>query len=266
MIADRVNRRMKTRFAAIALIAAAVPFACARHAAGVGAERSCARQPQHRHAHPDHQSDRQAADRSQHRWAHQHRDERGSGDRSVRASRCARSAHQSELDDALCAVFAEPPSDLRRRLSRRRRRMHGQAGRFRRWRQRQAGEGQREGQAARTPLWPASRSASPTNSWPRSTARCPRRRPTHWRGVTALVRVESQNLPLIDATIGLFRITDGRSLDAVRRDFATAPGVRNLQFNFRYWCRTQSRRPKATRRNMRCQNSSCRRRTGWRTA
>jgi protein-disulfide isomerase len=49
-----------------------------------------------------------------------------------------------------------------------------------------------------------------------------------------MVLVESQNLPLIEATIGLFRITDGRSLDAARRDFAAAPGVRNLQFNFRY--------------------------------
>ena len=35
------------------------------------------------------------------------------------------------------------------------------------------------------PLWPPSRSASPTSWWPRSTARCRRSRPTHWRGATA---------------------------------------------------------------------------------
>lgn len=46
--------------------------------------------------------------------------------------------------------------------------------------------------------------------------------------------VEYQNFPLIGATIGLFRITDGRPLDAKRREFATVAGVRNVQFNFRY--------------------------------
>ena len=46
--------------------------------------------------------------------------------------------------------------------------------------------------------------------------------------------VEYQNFPLIGATIGLFRITDGRSRDAARRDFAAIAGVRNVQWNFRY--------------------------------
>jgi subtilisin family serine protease len=46
--------------------------------------------------------------------------------------------------------------------------------------------------------------------------------------------VEYQNFPLIGATIGLFRITDGRPRDAARRDFAITAGVRNVQWNFRY--------------------------------
>jgi Subtilase family len=50
-----------------------------------------------------------------------------------------------------------------------------------------------------------------------------------------MVLVESQKLALIDATIGLFRITDGRPLDVKRREFAAAAGVLNVQFNFRYF-------------------------------
>lgn len=53
--------------------------------------------------------------------------------------------------------------------------------------------------------------------------------------------VESQNLPLIGATIGLFRITNGRPLDVARRDFAADGSVRGVQFNWRY--RLQDTRP-----------------------
>lgn len=46
--------------------------------------------------------------------------------------------------------------------------------------------------------------------------------------------IESQNLPLIGATIGLFRITNGRPLDAARRAFAADGSVRAVQLNWRY--------------------------------
>src|SRR5262249_4109151 len=46
--------------------------------------------------------------------------------------------------------------------------------------------------------------------------------------------VEFQNLPLIGATLGLFRVTDGRPLDVKRREFASVTGVLNVQFNWRY--------------------------------
>jgi subtilisin family serine protease len=49
-----------------------------------------------------------------------------------------------------------------------------------------------------------------------------------------LARVTSQNFPLLDATIGLFRITDRRPLDTVSRELATDAGVRAVQPNFRY--------------------------------
>jgi hypothetical protein len=54
-----------------------------------------------------------------------------------------------------------------------------------------------------------------------------------------LVRIESQNLPLIGATIGLFRITDNRPADIVSREFAAAAGVRLVQLNFRHWLQDQ---------------------------
>ena len=49
-----------------------------------------------------------------------------------------------------------------------------------------------------------------------------------------LTRVSSENFPLIGATIGLFRITDGRPFETVRREFAADGSVRSVQPNFRY--------------------------------
>jgi hypothetical protein len=49
-----------------------------------------------------------------------------------------------------------------------------------------------------------------------------------------LRRVESQNFPLIGATVGLFRITDRRAVDVARREFASEAGVRSVQLNYRY--------------------------------
>jgi subtilisin family serine protease len=47
-----------------------------------------------------------------------------------------------------------------------------------------------------------------------------------------LERIASQSFPLLGATIGLFRIVDGRPTDTVRREFAA--DVRSVQLNFRY--------------------------------
>jgi hypothetical protein len=55
-----------------------------------------------------------------------------------------------------------------------------------------------------------------------------------------LLRLSSENFPLIGATIGLFRITDGRSYEAARRDFAAASGVRSVQPNYRYVLQDQN--------------------------
>ena len=54
-----------------------------------------------------------------------------------------------------------------------------------------------------------------------------------------LVRLQSQNFPLVGATIGLFRITDRRPVEKVRRAFAAAAGVRSVQLNFRYFLQDQ---------------------------
>ena len=54
-----------------------------------------------------------------------------------------------------------------------------------------------------------------------------------------LARIGSQNFPLIGATMGLFRITDRRSLDTARRELAADASVRSVQPNFRYLLQDQ---------------------------
>jgi subtilisin family serine protease len=54
-----------------------------------------------------------------------------------------------------------------------------------------------------------------------------------------LIRVASQNFPLIGSTIGLFRVTNGRPTLTVSREFATEAGVRSVQPNFRYLLQDQ---------------------------
>jgi Subtilase family len=49
-----------------------------------------------------------------------------------------------------------------------------------------------------------------------------------------LVRLQSQNFPLIGATIGLFRIVDRRAAETVSRELAADANVRSVQPNFRY--------------------------------
>jgi hypothetical protein len=49
-----------------------------------------------------------------------------------------------------------------------------------------------------------------------------------------LAHLGSQNSLLLDGTVALLRITDGRSIQAVRRELATEAGIRSLQPNFRY--------------------------------
>ncbi|MGJ4949205.1 S8 family serine peptidase [Bradyrhizobium sp. HKCCYLS20291] len=58
-----------------------------------------------------------------------------------------------------------------------------------------------------------------------------------------LQRISSQNFPLIGATIGLFRITDRRPVDAVRRGFAADASVRSVQPNYRYTLQDNSVSP-----------------------
>ena len=58
-----------------------------------------------------------------------------------------------------------------------------------------------------------------------------------------LIRVGSQNFPLLGTTIGLFRITDQRPTDVVSREFATEAGVRSVQLNFRYLLQDQKAVP-----------------------
>ncbi len=54
-----------------------------------------------------------------------------------------------------------------------------------------------------------------------------------------LKRVASENFPLIGATFGLFRISDGRPFETVRREFAADGSVRSVQPNFRYMLQDQ---------------------------
>ncbi|MCK1361616.1 S8 family serine peptidase [Bradyrhizobium sp. 199] len=58
-----------------------------------------------------------------------------------------------------------------------------------------------------------------------------------------LTRVSSESFPLIGATFGLFRITDGRPYETVRREFAADGSVRSVQANFRYVLQDQKSAP-----------------------
>ncbi|HEY5063945.1 MAG TPA: S8 family serine peptidase [Xanthobacteraceae bacterium] len=55
-----------------------------------------------------------------------------------------------------------------------------------------------------------------------------------------LARLQSQNFPLVGATIGLFRITGRRSMEAVSRELANEASVRSVQPNFRYLLQDQA--------------------------
>ena len=54
-----------------------------------------------------------------------------------------------------------------------------------------------------------------------------------------LVLVQSQNFPLLGATIGLFRITDRRPVEQARRTFSGEAGVVSVQLNFRHFLQEQ---------------------------
>jgi hypothetical protein len=55
-----------------------------------------------------------------------------------------------------------------------------------------------------------------------------------------LMRLESQNFPFIGATIGLFRITDRRTIEAVSRELGTDPSFRSVQPNLRHFLQDQN--------------------------
>ena len=68
------------------------------------------------------------------------------------------------------------------------------------------------------------------------------RRPMNWRGVTACAAAIAE-FPADRRTVGLFRITDRRSVDTASREFATEASVRSVQPNFRYVLQEQKERP-----------------------
>jgi subtilisin family serine protease len=55
-----------------------------------------------------------------------------------------------------------------------------------------------------------------------------------------LAHLESQNFPLIGATIGLFRVTGRRAVETVSRELGTEASVRSVQPNFRYVLQDQT--------------------------
>lgn len=58
-----------------------------------------------------------------------------------------------------------------------------------------------------------------------------------------LRRIESQTIPLLGSTFGLFRITDGRSFAAASRDFASDGSVRAVHPNYLYVLQQQKAAP-----------------------
>jgi len=58
-----------------------------------------------------------------------------------------------------------------------------------------------------------------------------------------LARLQSQDFPLIGASIGLFRVADRRSVETASRELATDTSVRSVQPNFRYLLQDQKAAP-----------------------
>jgi hypothetical protein len=58
-----------------------------------------------------------------------------------------------------------------------------------------------------------------------------------------LARLQSQDFPLIGASIGLFRVADRRSVETASRELATDISVRSVQPNFRYLLQDQKAAP-----------------------
>ena len=178
-------------------------------------------------------------------------------------------AHQSQLDDALCALFAEPLSGLRSRLSRRRRRVHAQAGRLAAaaaaTANRQEGQGQQS--AVQRPPRPASTCASFANQFVAeidgalTDAQVDELARRH-----GLALVESQNFPLIGATIGLFRITGNRPADEVRRELRRRGRRPRSPVQFALFRAGAEAPTEGDPAQYAVRSSSCRRRMRWRTA
>ncbi len=55
-----------------------------------------------------------------------------------------------------------------------------------------------------------------------------------------LTRLESQSFPLVGGTIGLFRITNRKSVETVSRELGAVTGFRSVQANFRYVLQDQN--------------------------
>jgi hypothetical protein len=58
-----------------------------------------------------------------------------------------------------------------------------------------------------------------------------------------LMRLESRKFPIIDGTVGLFRITDRRTVAAVSGELAKEASIRSVQANFRYVVQDQAAAP-----------------------
>jgi hypothetical protein len=58
-----------------------------------------------------------------------------------------------------------------------------------------------------------------------------------------LERIGSQHFPLVDGTVGLFRIIDRRPVETVRRELAGDGSVRSAQLNYRYVLQDQKAAP-----------------------
>ena len=69
------------------------------------------------------------------------------------------------------------------------------------------------------------------------------RRPINWRGDMASSACSRSISRSIGATIGLFRVTDRRAVETVRREFAAETSVRSVQPNFRYLLQDQKAAP-----------------------
>ena len=217
MVHDRANWLIGMRRTALALTAADVVVCILRYPGGSRAKCHALAQPQHPVADADHQSDRGAADQSGYHRVGQNATRqirRASGRRRFRM-RASRRTFRRPAATPIATAAANARTSRSSSIAAANHNGGG-AGKS-------ARNGKNGGAGRNAPLAALNPTAIPNEFVAEIDGSLSDAQADALARRHGLVRLQSQNFPLIGATIGLFRITDGRPVEKVRREFAAPP-------------------------------------------